>query len=364
MAALVIVTFGIASVANAVSFDEQINQLQSANSQAQNNLNELYSQASSFQAVLDQLNAQIVAVQNQIYANEAEQQRIQAEIVKNQQLIDQKKASLSASIKAMYLDGEMSTIEQLATSKDLSEYIDKEEYRSAVQTRLNATIEEINILQVTLAKQKSDIDILVASQKSQRDQLATAQAEQNRLMAFNQQQQQDFSSQIAANSGQINELRRLQAIENARLSAGKVVGGKACDAGNGDTYPAKWCNNSYPSYVIDNWGMYTRECVSYTAWKVYESGRDMPNWGGYGNANQWDDNARRMGIPVDTTPVKGDVAISNAGRYGHSLYVEHVYGDGSILVSDYNQQFDGVYRRYTITAATYEARNLQFIHFN
>ena len=35
----------------------------------------------------------------------------------------------------------------------------------------------------------------------------------------------------------------------------------------------------------------------------------MPRWGNQsrGNANQWDDNARREGIPVDTDPRPGDV---------------------------------------------------------
>lgn len=362
-AVVLVGALGVASIANANTYEEKINQLQTQNNQAQSDLNALYAEASSFQAAVDQLNAQILTVQAQINANEVEQARIQSEIVKNQQLIDQKKLSLSASIKAMYLDGQMSTIEQLATSKDLSEYIDKEEYRSAVQSSLNVTIAEINTLQETLVKQKLEIDFLVVSQKAQKEQLAVAQTEQARLLAFNQEQQANFNSQIAANSGQIAELRRLQAAENARLSAGKVIGGRACDAGNGDTYPAQWCNDSYPSYVIDNWGMYTRECVSYTAWKVHESGRHMPYWGGVGNANQWDDNARQAGIPVDTSPRKGDVAVSNAGRWGHVMYVEHVYSNGSILVSDYNQQFDGVYRSYEVSSSTIANRNLQFIHF-
>ncbi|MDB5185408.1 MAG: hypothetical protein JWN38_1216 [Candidatus Saccharibacteria bacterium] len=362
MAALVLLSFGIATVVHADVFDDQINDLNNQNSSAQNNLNELFSQASSYQAAIQQLDAQIAAVQAQIAANEAEQTRIQGEIVKNQADIDQKKATIGASVKAMYLDDQMTTIEQLATSKDLSDYIDKEEYRSAVQKQLDASIKEINALQAQLATQKTQIDQLVASQKVQNAQLSQAQAQQASLLAYNQSQQDAFNGQIAANSGKIKQLRAAQAAANAALSGGKVIGGAACDSAHGDTYPAKWCSIAQDS-VIDAWGMYNRECVSYTAWKVYESGRHMPYWGGVGNANQWDDNARAAGIPVSTTPRTGDVAISNAGAYGHALYVEYAYGDGSILVSDYNQQYDGVYRRYTIPAATVSAKNLQFIHF-
>ncbi len=109
--------------------------------------------------------------------------------------------------------------------------------------------------------------------------------------------------------------------------------------------------------------MYNRECVSWTAFKVYSSGRYMPYWGGIGNANQWDNNARAAGIPVDSNPRVGDVAVSHGGTYGHVMYVESVAGDGSIYVSDYNQQYDGLYREYWISAETVSKKSLVFIHF-
>jgi surface antigen len=104
--------------------------------------------------------------------------------------------------------------------------------------------------------------------------------------------------------------------------------------------------------------MYNRECVSYTAFKVAVSGRHMPYWGGYGNANQWDDNARASGIAVDGNPREGDVAQTDNGYYGHVMYVEYVYGDGTILISQYNVNLDGRYSEKRISAA-----GLNFIHF-
>lgn len=385
LAAFIVCSFGVASIANADIYDQQIAELNAQNNQAQNALNSLYAEATSFQAAINQLNAQINAVQTQIAANEAEQVRINTEIAANEADIATKRTQIAASIKAMYLDGDMSTIEQLATSKSLSEYIDKEEYRTAVQKQLDEKIKEIKELQVKLADQKAQVEQLIASQKVQREQLAVAQAEQSRLLAFNQGQQDAFNSQIASNSSRIKELRAAQAAENARLAVGNVIGGQACDSGNGDTYPYRWCSAPLDAYV-DNWGMYTRECVSYTAWKVYESGRNMPNWGGIGNAWQWAfsgwkyrdgtrangnyagttwhrANSEVAGIPTDNNPRSGDVAISANGSYGHAMYVEHVYGDGSILVSDYNQQWDGAYRKYTISRASVVSKNLRFIHF-
>lgn len=345
--------FSIASIVKADVYDEKINQLQADSTSTQSLVSGLQSQAGSYQQAVDQLNGQITTVRAQIATNEAEQASTQAKIVANQNDIAIKKASLSASIKAMYLDGQSSTIEQLATSKNLSDYIDKEAYRSAVQKQLNTTIKEINDIQVSLTKQKTAVDVLVASQKTQNDQLSSAQYQQSQLLAYNQGQQAAYNNQIAANSGKIAELRKAQIAANARF-IGTAGTGPTCGGG----YPGKWCNIAQDS-VIDSWGMFNRECVSYTAFRVAASGRNMPYWGGVGNANQWDDNARRAGYRVDSIPEAGAVAISNSGAYGHAMYVESVNSDGTFNLSQYNVSLDG---RYS-TRSNAAVGNLVFIHF-
>ncbi len=160
----------------------------------------------------------------------------------------------------------------------------------------------------------------------------------------------------------MTDLRSQQAAENARLFGDSESVPRGIPGGGG--YPGLWAFAPIDKY-LDNWGMYSRQCVSYTAWKVDASGREMPKWGklGKGNAKQWDDNARAAGIPTDSNPRVGDVAVSNAGTWGHVMWVESVAGDGAIFVSDYNQQFDGNYRSYWISADKVSARGLVFIHF-
>ena len=58
---------------------------------------------------------------------------------------------------------------------------------------------------------------------------------------------------------------------------------------------------------LDRWGMFICECVSYTAWRVYDRYGYMPYWGGHGNANQWLNNARAAGYTVSSTPKPGSV---------------------------------------------------------
>lgn len=349
--ALVILISG-ANTAHADQFDDQINALNNQNSTAQGLVNSLASQAGSYQGAIDQLQAQIGAIQAALAANEAKQASLQQQITDAQNRVDQEKQYLGEDIKTMYVDGQLTTIEELATSKSLSDYVDKEEYQTTVQNKINDTIKQIASLQAQLQKQKSELDVLVSSQKQQNDQLASAQSQQQQLLAYNEGQQAAYNQQINANSSQIAKLRQQQIAANARFIGG-AGSGEACGGG----YPAKWCEIPQDS-VIDNWGMYNRECVSYTAFRVAASGRYMPYWGGEGNANEWDDNARAAGIPVDSNPREGDVAISNAGAFGHAMYVESVNSNGTINISQYNAALNGRFSTNTISPA-----GLVFIHF-
>jgi surface antigen len=348
--------------AKADQFDDQINALNSQNADAQSNVDALQSQANSYQDAISKLQAQIDAVMAQIAANEAQQAQLQQEIIAKQQEIDAQKQLLGDSIKTMYVDGQITTIEMLATSDNLSDFVDKEEYRNAVQQNIQDSLAKIAQLQNELKLKKTQIDQLVESQKSQEAQLDADRGQQASMLAYTEAQKAAFNSQISANSSKIADLRRQQIIANSRYTIGAPGTGVACGGG----YPGKWCDIGQDT-VIDNWGMYNRECVSYTAFKVHmdflagRTSHDMPWWGGYGNANQWDDNARSAGIPVDLNPTPGSIAISNAGAYGHAMYVEQVgtiNGQQAIYVSQYNQQLDGRYSeqwRYTT--------GLVFLHF-
>ena len=349
---LALAVAGGATVAHADIYDQQINALRAQNADTQNLINGLQAQASSYQDAINKLNAQIAALQAALSANEARQASVQQQITDAQNKIEQERKYLGEDIKAMYVDGQLSTIEELATSKSLSEYVDREEYRTSVQNKINGRIKEIAALQVQLQKQKQELDVLVASQRQQNAELGSAQAQQQQMLAYNEGQQAAYNQQISANSGRIAELRRQQIAANSRFIGSG--GGGVCGGG----YPGKWCNIPQDS-VIDDWGMYNRECVSYTAFRVAASGRYMPYWGGRGNANQWDDDARADGIPVDGNPRPGDVAISNSGAYGHAMYVESVNGDGTINISQYNAALNGQYS----TRSGLSPYGLVFIHF-
>lgn len=146
---------------------------------------------------------------------------------------------------------------------------------------------------------------------------------------------------------EIAKLQAAQVVANQSLD-GVVVAGDPSHGG----YPAQWDNPVPQDSLLDSWGMYNRECVSYTAWKVYQTYGSMPYWGGEGNANQWVGDAKAAGIPTGSTPQVHSVAISMRGYYGHAMWVEAVSGN-MIYVSQYNYLLNGQYSEMWVNGSSF-----------
>ncbi len=99
-------------------------------------------------------------------------------------------------------------------------------------------------------------------------------------------------------------------------------------------------------------------CTWYVATRI-----EVPrNWR---NANTWDDFARRTpGWAVNTTPAPGSILQDDGAMYGiyHVAYVEEVYPDGSILVSEMNAPRWNVKTTRIWTADALRRGAAEFIH--
>ncbi|MHB1865100.1 MAG: CHAP domain-containing protein [Candidatus Saccharimonadales bacterium] len=347
------------------AYQAQINALSQQNSSAQNSLNNLEGQASNYQQAINNLQAQINGLQSAIAINQAKQTSLQTQIANNQAELVQEKSTLADVIKTMYVSGQLTPVEMLATSNNISTYIDQQAAYNDVQQKIQDTVVQINKLQAQLQQQKQQLTIVVNSEQQQANQLASAQNQQQQLLSYNQSQQAAYTSQIQSNNSQIATLKAEQLAANRRLvSTGQVDYSGSC----GGSYPlnasgpyGNWgCDYGLDS-SIDNWGMYNRECVSYTAWMVYKTYGYMPYWGGSGDAYQWVGDATAAGIPVGSTPKVGSVAIYMGGGsdpLGHAMWVKSVNSDGTITVDQYNLYYDGNFYETTISAS-----GLTYIYF-
>ena len=350
-----IAIFISAPFAHADTLQEKIDSLKNQNSTYQSSLSQLQGQARSYQDAINILQNQINSLQNAININNDHITSLEAQITKAEDDLKYQKTVLASDVKAIYVSGSVSTTEMLASSKNLSVFVDQVTYQKAVEGKIQKTLNAISALEIQLNLQKNQVQETILIQKSQNQKIASDQSQQQSLLGYNQQQQSQFNSQIQTNQQQITALQAEQLAANKKLLAtGQVVSSGTC----GGSYPVTAVGSygnwgcSYPKdNTIDNWGMYNRECVSYTAWMVYKTFGYMPYWGGIGNANQWPGDAQSANIPTGTTPKVNSVAIfmgNSNDPYGHAMWVKSVNNDGTITVDQYNLLYDGNFYETTI----------------
>lgn len=338
----VIVPISMVQTAKADQYDDRIKALESQIAGYQSEASRLAGEAASLKQALDSLTAQKNTIQAQLDLSQAKYDQLVAEIAANEKKLKDQQGVLTSIVSLMVADEQVTPIEILASSSSVGDYVAKQDQLTATSGQLQSSIETINKVKAELAQQKTEVEQVLADQKAQRDTLAAKEAEQAQLLAATQNQESAYQSLIGQANDAIAQQRANQAAANARANYSNLAsGGSACGG-----YPAVWCNAPLDS-LVDNWGMYNRECVSYTAWKVASTGRHMPYWGGHGNANQWPASARADGIPTGYTPQVGAVAILMSGYYGHAMYVERINGNGTIHVSQFNWLVNGQWGRYS-----------------
>jgi surface antigen len=104
----------------------------------------------------------------------------------------------------------------------------------------------------------------------------------------------------------------------------------------GDDYPWRGMGEG-----LSPLNYYMGECVDFVAWRLNrDAGATGPfKWvwsnltPGGGSAGSWQGAWEAHGWPVSSTPVAGAVAVTG---YMHVAYVKEVYGDGTVLVEEYN----------------------------
>jgi peptidoglycan DL-endopeptidase CwlO len=363
----------IGRVAQADQFDDRINAIQAEIDQYQAKAAVLQGQADSLQKEVSALTAQKDIIQGQINLKQAEHDKLVAQIKENEQKIVNNQDALGDTIANIYVDDKISPLEMLASSQSISDYVDKQEYRSTVRDSLTETIDQIRALKRKLEVQKKDVDRVLAEQQFARNALAEKESQRQGLL--NQTRGQEAAYQQLSNSREQQKLQVQQAqqaaIEAAMRAAARQNGGSGAinilpgDPNKGG-YPWEagcyvdanaWSHGGAGGDGTDPLGYGCRQCVSYTAWKVGQRTGNFPRY--WGNANQWPGSARAAGYSTGSTPRVNSVGVISAGAYGHVVWIEAVNGDGTVDISQYNYYNAGGpgwgnYSKMRVSAATYD----------
>jgi peptidoglycan DL-endopeptidase CwlO len=360
--ALTMSPYSYVDSAKAVDYDAQIQALENEIKQYNQEASKLKDKRQTLQSQLAKLTNEKNQIQAKLDISIAKANKLEKEIKINEQKILDNKSVLGDTIADMYVDSNISPLEMLASSNNIAHYVDKQANQEQIQNTLQDTIDEIDALKEKLVEQKKDVDRAINDQKFARKALIDKENQKQTLISKTRGKESAFQSLSAKTERQKAQLEQEQkAALAARMAAANSGGGGNVVAGdpNMGGYPSDLANAPKDS-MVDPWGMYNRECVSYTAWKVHQKTGNMPYWGGVGNANQWPGSADSAGIPRGNTPKAGSVGVIMAGYYGHVVWVEKVNSDGTINISQMNFDLNGNYSEaYNVSPSTYDT----FIYF-
>ncbi len=355
MAVAVPVQMFSARPASADEYDARIQALRQKIGNYQNEANALREKANTLQNTLNQLAADKAAIQLEVDLYQTQYDQLVKDIAATQKRIEENRKVSGDLIVRSSLSDDVPLIVRLAASENLADYIDGEASRISVRDTIVQKTEESNRLKKELVVKQAKVKVVLEEQKLKRDELASKEAIQANLLATTQGNEENYRNMIASSEADIKKVQAEQqaAYERARAAWG---GGYITSGGSGG-YP--WGGVPYPCWsasCVDPWGVYYRECVSYVAWKLSSQGYGVRHFGGRGNAGDWPSTTAGYTSQTTGSPHKGDAAVipySGNFPYGHVMYVEDVYGDGSIKISEYNFAGPGMYSERVIPAGQY-----------
>lgn len=371
LAVTMVTQFPIAVKAD--KYDDQIRAVQREIDKYKAESEKLKDKAQSLEKELSQLASQKQVIQGQIDLGQLQYDKLQAEITQTQEKIANNKEALGEIIAEMYVDESISPLEMLASSKNVGDFIDKSAYSSSISESLQKTISTIKDLRKELETQQADVKRVLGEQELAKKALMDKEAEQQNILNKTRGEENTYQTLTAEREKQKGELHKQQqaAIEAAMRRGGGGFNASVIGDPSKGGYPWEsgcWVDANAWSYGgpngngTDPLGYGCRQCVSYTAFKVGQRTGNYPRY--WGNANMWPGSARASGYQTGSTPRVNSVGIIMAGQFGHSVWVEEVNSDGSLIVSQYNYynaggQGWGNYSKMRVSAATYDV----FIYF-
>lgn len=333
-------------------FDDQINAIQAQINAYNAQAKVLAGQVATLQGAVDQIQTQINTIQAQINLSQAQYDKLVAEIADTEKKIKENQDALGETIANLYVDQAVSPLELIASSKNISDFLDKQEYRNSIRDQLTASINEIKDLKKKLEQQKVDVAAVLAKQTAERTSLDAARAQQQTLLNETRGQEAAYQQLISASQQKLNDAASAQRAYYQSL----ISGGHNASSGVSGSF--QWrslspnngsggCVGGYPYCMaqdtyVDPWQLYNRECVSYVAWALSERfGRYVGGFHGQGNAQDWPYSAPAYSGAIRVyNPQPGDAVILPGGSsfspIGHAMIVESVSSDGWLNVSQYN----------------------------
>lgn len=361
-----------ATARTAEEIGAEIQQIQTQIDQAQKHASELRAKSDGLKAELDSVASQRTALEGQIKVTKAQYEKLLLEIKETEENIEKNRKTLGSLLAKMSIEDDLSPIERIAGSDNISSALDNFEYQSSAKTKLTERVKLIKKQKKTLEEKRDQVKKTLEDQQKFERELQSKIAEQNRLIQITQGEEAEYNKYAAEKNSQKVKLQEEQrrAFEEAQRRARQATGGSfslsGSDSGGGYTWgDGCWVGNDLSSHGpnggVDPLGYGCRQCVSYTAFKALQVHGVKALW--WGNANMWPASARSRGFRTGTTPKANSVGVQYIGYYGHVVWVDSVNPNGTVNISQYNYPVNGrwgMYSTMTVSASAFQ----EYIYFD
>jgi len=226
---------------------QQKNDIQNQKDQARGQLNKLTYTSEKMKTQLAQLETQVAAAQTALNQNKVAYVQAQTQVTVAQKELDQKqkelddrRVALGKRARGIYESGQISHLELLFQSTDLSDFITRMEYFSKLVDNDRQLLEDIESQKAQISKKKSELQAKrdQAAKLEKESALVTADLEKKKSLQSNALEQNQKAQQAA-----FDEIDRLEAESKAltekirKLQATQA--GKGSLSGNGtiSTWP-------------------------------------------------------------------------------------------------------------------------------
>ncbi|HEX9679346.1 MAG TPA: CHAP domain-containing protein [Candidatus Saccharimonadales bacterium] len=309
---------------------QQVNQLEQEIAANNNQLSDVQRRRKTLEGEVYALDLEIGNTNKKIEVTNKKIKKLELEIALTEAELEKQNNVLAEALRELYKRGSITTIELLASSDSYSDFISSQEYLSRLKAAIQESVEKVKAL-------KQELE----DNRDKQQNLAEELEGQKRILDIKRQERANLLAETRGEESLYQARNRKLQDKQAQLLAEIVSRSQVITGVGTGSYPwANYRENSWTHWGsctygddIDPWGYCYRQCTSFAAWRLYSEGKNAPQL--YGNATNWGYAAQANGIPTGSQPRVGAIAVWQ-GFEGHVAYVEEIYGNGTVRISEYN----------------------------
>lgn len=187
--------------------------------------------ASQLRVAIENIRDQERELQLEINRSQLVKEKLDLQIAQTQERLLVHQQAFGNTIVDIYIADRVTPLELLASSRTVGDFIDRQEYRSALRGQLQVTINAIEAAKEELETKRNEVQETLAQLNSQKEQLETQRANQARLLRRTEGQEARYRELVA--TAQNERDAALQALDNLQIDDMPVQAEGAIEAGEG-----------------------------------------------------------------------------------------------------------------------------------